>query len=149
MDLRNCRRCGRPYLYTGLPLCPNCQAEDEKFFDAVKDYLFTHPTASLGQIIHDTGVPYEVIVRFLREGRLILRGQDPALPCQRCGVPIPTGRYCEDCLSTLERELQRGAKREGVGSPRGTATGGRGSVRMYTYQPADDLKRGERETDKK
>ncbi len=139
MELRNCRRCGRPFLYAGLPLCPDCQEEEERVFQILKDYLYDHPEAQLGQIVRETGVPYEVIVRFLRDGRLTLKGAESPLRCEHCGAPIGSGRLCEPCTAALERELSRGLRggRASVPVTGGPPGAGR---RMYTYRSGREPK---------
>ncbi len=133
MELRNCRRCGRPFLYAGIPFCPDCQDEDERLFQTLKDYLYDHPQASLGEIVRETGIAYETIVRFLREGRLELTGGEPPLHCERCGAAIPTGRLCGGCTALLEREISRGLA-SAPRSPAGGAPVSSREGRMYTYR---------------
>ena len=36
------------------------------------------------------------------------------LGCERCGRPIPTGRYCSECASFLEKEFMKGLKIPGL-----------------------------------
>lgn len=107
MDLRNCERCGRPFLFVGQHLCDACLDEEEEAFNRVRSYLAEHPGASLDETVEATGVERKEILRFLRQGRLQVEGMGQALvACQRCGQPIPSGRFCSRCAALLEGILQ-------------------------------------------
>ncbi|HAA64542.1 MAG TPA: MerR family transcriptional regulator, partial [Thermoanaerobacter sp.] len=56
MEIRNCKRCGRLYTYTGIDLCPVCYRQDEEDFMKVRDYLDTHPSATMLEISQNTQV---------------------------------------------------------------------------------------------
>ncbi|MEZ0537215.1 TIGR03826 family flagellar region protein [Caldicellulosiruptoraceae bacterium PP1] len=102
MNVRNCKRCGRVYLYNGSPICPQCQKEEEEDFKKVKDYLYDHPGASLPEVAKATGVSPDKILRFLKEERLEIIGESNiVLECERCGKSIKTGRLCEDCKNEV------------------------------------------------
>ncbi|ADQ41183.1 Flagellar operon protein YvyF [Caldicellulosiruptor acetigenus I77R1B] len=98
MDVRNCRRCGKIYLYDGSPICPQCRKEEEEDFKKVKEYLYDHPGATLPEVSNATGVSPEKILRFLKEERLEIVGESNIiLECERCGKAIKTGRLCDEC----------------------------------------------------
>lgn len=129
MDIRNCKRCNRIFQYRGSKYCPNCMIELDEMFKVVRDYLYDHPEANVIQTSEATGVEEEIILEFLKQGRLELSEPSLAYVCERCGKPITTGRYCQDCITTLDREMKRGFA-EASQNPRNL---GRDSNRMHIY----------------
>ena len=115
-DLRNCRRCDKLFVYTGIPLCRQCIDEDEEIFERVKEYIESHPKCTTIEVAEALDVPMEKILQFLREGKLELSKENTniLLGCERCGRPIPTGRYCSECASFIEKEFMKGLKSPGL-----------------------------------
>lgn len=64
MEIRNCKRCGRLYTYTGIDLCPECYRQDEEDFIKVRDYLDAHPSATMLEISRNTQVSTKKIMDF-------------------------------------------------------------------------------------
>jgi len=132
-ELRNCPRCGRIFTYIGRPICNRCMDDEEIEFKKVKEYVYDNPGATISETSQETGVSVEKIIRFLREERLEIKSEESnmVLECERCGVPIKSGRYCERC----KRELNAGFRKEfGLDKP---GSGGRMPIRaekdkMYT-----------------
>lgn len=110
MELRNCARCGKLFLYRGSPYCPECQKLDEEDFAKVKDYLYENPGASVMEVSEATQVSPDKVLRYLKEGRLELTSEQDSilLRCERCGKPIRTGRYCEACIAEISKGLRKG-----------------------------------------
>ncbi len=56
----------------------------------VKDYLWDNPGASIDEVHEETGVDREIIIKFVKEDRLIADGIDVDLliSCERCGREI-------------------------------------------------------------
>lgn len=109
MEVMNCRKCRKLFNYSGYGprVCPECAKKDEEKFKKVKDYLYENPGAILPIISQETGVESELIIRYLREGRIeIADGSSIEIPCERCGKPIKSGRFCESCTKNLSDELQ-------------------------------------------
>jgi flagellar operon protein (TIGR03826 family) len=109
-DIRNCKECGRLFQYTGFSkVCPKCKEEDEKNFKKVKEYLYDHPRAILTEVSEALEVPEDKILRYLREGRLEIVGEQGSLilECERCGRAIRTGRFCEECAIEIEKEFNQ------------------------------------------
>ncbi|QEK11304.1 MerR family transcriptional regulator [Crassaminicella thermophila] len=112
-EIRNCKECGRIFQYTGISkICPKCRREDEKNFKIVKEYIYENQGATLTEVSEETGVPEDKILRYLREGKLEIVGENSALllSCERCGKGIRTGRFCDACAQELKRELTSGFK---------------------------------------
>lgn len=110
LDIRNCRRCGKLFnLAGGPPLCQECRKIEEEDFKRVKEYLFNNPGATMSQVSLDLGISIERLRRYLREGRLEIAGNDSSflLECENCGAPIKSGRFCNDCISSLTGNLKK------------------------------------------
>lgn len=104
MDLRNCSRCGKLFAYTGATrVCHVCRKTEEDDFKKVKDYLWDHPRATIEMVHEETGVERELIIKFIKEERLIAEGVtiDFDLECERCGATIKKGRFCSKCQDEL------------------------------------------------
>ncbi|QXM05162.1 TIGR03826 family flagellar region protein [Crassaminicella indica] len=110
-EIRNCKECGRLFQYTGISkICPRCQKKDEEDFKVVREYIYENEGATLTEVSEETGVDEDKILRFLREGRLEIVGENSALilECERCGKPIRTGRFCDACAHELQAGLKSG-----------------------------------------
>ena len=108
MDIRNCSRCGKIYAYEGFDICIQCRREDEEDFRKVKEYIDENPDATISEVSEETEVDTRKIIGFLRQGRLEVKGgENLLLDCERCGVPIKTGRFCKRCSVEMEREFKR------------------------------------------
>lgn len=108
MDIRNCSRCGKIYIYDGFKLCIDCRKEDEEDFLKVKHYLEEHPRSNIMKVSEATEVDTKKIIEFLKEGRLEVRSEDNLLlKCERCGKPITKGRFCDECKLAMEREFKK------------------------------------------
>lgn len=108
MDIRNCSRCGKIYIYDGFKLCVDCRKEDEEDFYKVKHYLEENPNSNIIKVSEDTQVDSKKIIEFLKEGRLEIRSENNLiLNCERCGKPITKGRFCNKCTSDMEREFKK------------------------------------------
>lgn len=106
MNLRNCNRCGKVYVYDGFNICLDCRRAHEEDFKKVKEYLDEHPGATVVEVSEATGVETKKIIQFLKEGRLEIRDdKNIILTCERCQKPIRTGRFCDQCAVELQREI--------------------------------------------
>jgi len=107
MEVKNCVKCKKLFQYlSGPPLCPNCKDQEEKDFQAVRQYLKEHPRATISEVAETLEISVEKITRFLKDGRLeVAPGSTMLLECERCGVPISTGRFCAVCSGKLESDL--------------------------------------------
>lgn len=143
-SVRNCARCGRVFVFRGREICPDCVAEEEEQFERVRLFLRDSPGASLAEVEEATGVPADVILSFLRQGRLLASdGLKGNLRCERCGAPIDEGHLCSRCSEELAREVGRFREPEaGKSSP---AAQDFRKGKMYV---ADIVKRGRSSPDK-
>lgn len=108
MDVRNCSRCGQIYSYDGFKICLKCRRKDEEDFKSIKKYIDLNPGAAISEVSEETEVDTKKIIEFLRQGRLEIKDENNLLlPCEKCGEPIKTGRFCEKCTAEMQREFKR------------------------------------------
>lgn len=114
LSVLNCRRCGRIFRSENrMIICPICVKELEESFDIVKEYVYENPTATIVEVAKDTEVSMEQIKKWVREERLILTNPVGAgIDCQKCGVAINTGKFCNECKMSMANDLQGIYKKE-------------------------------------
>ncbi len=119
-DFRNCKRCGKLFVYNGVSICSACVGQDEETYRLVKEYIEKHQRCNTVEVSEALDVPVEKILQFLREGKLELGSDNPnmVLGCERCGRPITTGRYCKECAYSMESQFKRGLTRPDIQSSR-------------------------------
>lgn len=106
MQLRNCPICGKIFVYNMKKMCPDCAKKDEDDFEKVRDYLYENPGATIEEVSEQTEVDTKKILEFLKEGRLMLKNENPnLLRCEICDCPILTGKYCEKCAKDMKKQL--------------------------------------------
>lgn len=107
MDLRNCPKCGKLFVYSHRNLCPQCLKKDEENFDRVREFINNNPKATIEEVSEGTDVSVKKILEYLKEGRLMLQNNNTniILNCELCGEPILTGRICPKCSSKFKKNL--------------------------------------------
>lgn len=108
MEVKNCRGCGRLFNYIGggYFLCPSCMDELDKKFVDVKKYIRENPKATIQQISDDNHVTINQIQRWVREDRLAFSDDSPiGIDCEVCGRMIKSGRFCNSCKDTMQKNL--------------------------------------------
>ena len=70
MDVRNCKKCGKLFNFTGEPLCPACAKELESKFFEVRTYIYDNPKASMSTVAEEMDVPIQQIKKWVRQERL-------------------------------------------------------------------------------
>ncbi|MGL4738814.1 MAG: flagellar protein [Cellulosilyticaceae bacterium] len=107
MEVKSCRRCNRLFQYVAGPvICPECKDEEEKIFVVVRDFIRDNKGVTMEEVCRETGVAISVIEKFLKQGRLEIAEDSPIkLACERCGVRIRSGRYCNTCKENIAKEL--------------------------------------------
>ncbi|NLI60462.1 MAG: MerR family transcriptional regulator [Clostridiales bacterium] len=128
MDIRNCRRCNKIFQYRGSKYCPSCMLDLDQIFIKVRDYIYENPNATIVDVSQEVGVEEDIILEFLKAGRLELSSPGLDYLCERCDTPIVTGRFCNNCIKDLEREMKKGLGE----SAQTTKKLGKDSNRMYT-----------------
>lgn len=106
MDVRNCKKCGKLFNFTGEPLCPACAKELEaKFFD-VRTYIYDNPKASMSTVAEEMDVPIQQIKKWVRQERLAFtKDSGISIDCENCGRAILTGRYCSECKKKMTNQF--------------------------------------------
>jgi flagellar operon protein (TIGR03826 family) len=108
MELRKCPRCGNLFAYVAIPICDKCLQKEEDDFIKVRDYLRENPMSGLKETSKDTNVSEDLILHFLKEGRIVATTAfGEILTCERCGKPINSGRFCEKCIMELRTGFYR------------------------------------------
>lgn len=115
VNLRNCPKCGKLFVYIAKDLCPECVQQEEVLFEKIRTYIKNHPGCNLQEVSENTEVSVDKILLYLREGRLVgMSSQLGAeLQCLSCGKPIAGGRLCEKCADSLGKELSEVMHRPG------------------------------------
>lgn len=102
-ELKNCKKCGRMFSSeNGQLFCSKCRTNDEEDFKIVREYIYDHPDSTVHDVHEATEVSEEKILKFLRQGRLMLKGEGVGLECERCGKGISSGRFCDKCAHELK-----------------------------------------------
>ena len=108
MEVRNCRGCNRLFNYVGgaYLLCPACKEDLDNKFANVKKYIRENPKATMNQISEDNDVTVKQLERWVREDRLVFADDSPiGIDCEGCGAMIKSGRFCNNCALTMQRNF--------------------------------------------
>ncbi|KAA9022061.1 TIGR03826 family flagellar region protein [Niallia endozanthoxylica] len=115
-DVINCPSCEKLTVKNKFrDVCEECYKAEEKIFDKVYRYMRKRENraATIPQIIEATGVEEELLLKFIKNGRL-KQAQFPNLgyPCDKCGGIIHSGKLCGNCAKELRTELELHEKEE-------------------------------------
>lgn len=107
MDIRNCRSCGKIFTYAVGPIiCPACREAAEAKFQECKKYVSEHRGITITELAEACDVEPNMIRQWLREERLQFSEDSLiGLECEKCGVSIVTGRFCQKCKNEMARGL--------------------------------------------
>lgn len=119
MNVRNCRKCRRLFNYVlGPVLCPVCREEEEGKFQAVKKYVRENINTGIQEVSEACDVSVAQIKQWLREERLVLSDESPmGISCERCGIMIKSGKYCEGCKAELANNFNNAMGKKGTYMP--------------------------------
>lgn len=111
--IQTCTRCRRLFNYIGGDkLCPACKEEVEKEFQNVKEYIRDHKGCNIVEVAEFCEVSENQIKEWVRQERLILTEPLGDIACEKCGVPIMSGRYCDKCRAEMVGELNAAIYKE-------------------------------------
>jgi len=102
--------CKKPFQSFGSRICGNCLEKIDKDFIIVRDYIYEHKHADMDTVSEDTGVPKQIIMHLLKEGRLTIddpSGESGILFCEVCKKPINTGRMCKSCKEKVANTMHQ------------------------------------------
>lgn len=103
LKLSNCSQCGKVFIRKNKDICPSCNGLDYKILEIIVLYLDQHPTATLNDLVDETGMPEESVERLLKEGKLASY-QNLILSCRLCGKPVKASSrkmICHHCFVEL------------------------------------------------
>lgn len=111
MELANCSNCGAIFVKNSIrDICEKCYREEEEAFEKVNKFLKKRENrmASMIQVIEATGVSEDLILKFIRKGRIrLIQFPNLTYPCEKCGAPIQSGTLCKNCMTSLKEELEK------------------------------------------
>lgn len=70
MSPMTCTECSGLFAFLPRGLCVDCQEAREERFQAVRDWLVTHPTATMVDLTAALEIDEALVTRWIREGRL-------------------------------------------------------------------------------
>lgn len=117
MELRNCIRCGKVFMYVSKRVCPVCQKEMDEIFEKVRVYVKAHPGATVVEIAEALDLDEQLVNEFVREGRFDVVEDAITVSCERCGRPIHRGRLCEACALSFQQEVQDSGPKKAPEAP--------------------------------
>jgi hypothetical protein len=123
VEIRVCKNCRRLFKYIyGPELCPDCiklvteerlepagkklnaavkplVKEEEIKYEQVKEYIITHPKASVAQIAEVNDIAPSKLFEWIRDERLEFSddSEHAWFECEKCGAKIKSGRLCNRC----------------------------------------------------
>jgi len=111
MNISQCTFCKKPFQSIGRRICPACLEQMDKDFIVVRDFIYDNKRTDIDTVAEETGVSKQVILHFLREGRLELGGGTDdgmgLLKCDVCKKPISSGKMCRPCMEKVASTMQK------------------------------------------
>ncbi|WP_338778623.1 TIGR03826 family flagellar region protein [Metabacillus sp. FJAT-52054] len=108
-DLANCPKCNALFVQTQFrTVCADCYKIEEKQFETVYSFLRKRENrkAKIEEVVSGTEVAEELILKFIRLGRLQLSNfPNLGYPCEKCGNMIREGKLCSSCTKGLYDQL--------------------------------------------
>lgn len=140
--MRTCRKCGRffEYMNVGYGLCPTCTIVDDITFKKVKEYIREQGTATAEEVAKALDISESTILQYLKDGRIeIPEGSPIFIKCELCGADIRYGKYCQDCVTKLKKDLKGSAVNIDLYEV-GEKAGGKKAAKMHIYDKEKNKK---------
>ena len=110
-ELSNCPKCNTLFVKTQFrSVCDACFKEEEKAYETVYKFLRKRENrkALLHEVVEGTGVDEDLILKFIRNGRIQLSNfPNLGYPCEKCGKSIREGRICDSYTSDNNEQLHQ------------------------------------------
>ncbi|MFC0272218.1 TIGR03826 family flagellar region protein [Metabacillus herbersteinensis] len=110
-ELSNCPNCNAIFVKTQFrSVCEACYKKEENSYEAVYKFLRKREnrTAQLHEVIETTGVEEELILKFIRNGRIqISNFPNLSYPCGKCGASIREGKLCDNCETDIKSQIHQ------------------------------------------
>ncbi|MGM0876452.1 MAG: TIGR03826 family flagellar region protein [Bacillota bacterium] len=110
-ELANCPKCNALFVHTQFSsVCDACFKEEEKAFETVYKFMRRRENreALLHEVVEGTGVLEEMILKFIRNGRIQLsKFPNLGYPCEKCGRTIREDRICGGCKNDIHKQLHQ------------------------------------------
>jgi len=114
MEVQCCKSCGRIYSAANPGECPKCREREAEAFVLVTDALREEPGQTVQELSESTGVEEDLILKFVRDGKVASDSVKGEVPCGRCGKPAESlaVRLCSACLAELQKASAELANKE-------------------------------------
>ncbi|WNF36587.1 hypothetical protein RJD24_19535 [Bacillaceae bacterium IKA-2] len=109
-DLKNCPNCNKIFVRNLRDVCQDCYKKEEEDFQTVYQFVRKKENrmASMKEVEEGTDVKEELVVKFIKQGRLHLQSfPNLAYPCESCKRMIREGRICGECKGNITSGLSR------------------------------------------
>ena len=110
-ELSNCPKCNSLFVKTQFrPVCDACYKKEEAAYETVFKFLRKRDNrkALLHEVVEATGVDEDLILKFIRNGRIQLSNfPNLGYPCDKCGKVIREDRLCESCKTDINKQLNQ------------------------------------------
>ncbi|MDP4085203.1 MAG: hypothetical protein Q8934_11395 [Bacillota bacterium] len=117
-ELINCPSCGDIFYKNKFrDVCMKCWKKEEEDYETIYKFMRKRENraATINQVVEQTGVLEETILKFIKKGRLqITQFPNLGYPCDKCGRIIRTGKLCGNCKDELQTALDTYEKEEKI-----------------------------------
>lgn len=109
MEIKTCNYCHRIFnSATGSSTCPNCFSRIEGKFKEVKQFIRKNPRATIVEVSEACEVTIGQVRDWIKDERIeYTKGSKIGIECEKCGVTILTGKYCDKCKNEINLSLKK------------------------------------------
>ncbi len=117
--LKNCSKCGRVFQAEeiGQKHCMRCRSNEDDLFLKAREFIYDNPQTNVIEVSEELDIEEDLILKWLRQGRLELKGEGVGYPCDRCGKSIKSGRFCDSCQMELKNGFNDAFSGNGKDTP--------------------------------